>query len=131
MEEGDRLTVILLVGLIAFAVLIVDERWLRAAIAFVPALLLAQRAMRVPGVPVNEEVLAGTEGGGSDDDVRGHIEELLKLFREFYTTCHLMASGSLEPEAAREMAGGIERSLNTLLAQVTGAGPASPDSQGS
>ena len=127
MEEGDRLTVFLLVGLIAFAVLIVDERWLRAAIAFVPALLLAQRALRVPGVPESEQPLVGTEGGSSDDDTRGHIEELLKLFREFYTTCHLMASGSLEPEAAQDMAGGIERSLNRLLAEVTGAGPSPSD----
>ena len=121
MQEGEKLTVVLLVALIAFAVIIVDERWLRAAVAFVPALLLAQRAMH--GSAVSEE----SRGPGvpderrTDEDVRGHIEELLKHFREFYTTCHLMATGALEPDAAKDMAGGIERRLNRLLADMTGA----------
>lgn len=128
MQEGDKLTVILLVALIAFAVVIVDERWLRAAVAFVPALLLAQRAMSVPEAEEEDSGPLETTERRTDADVREHIEELLKHFREFYTTCHLMATGALEPDAAKDMASGIERRLNLLLADVTGAAKAGADS---
>ena len=48
--------IIVMVALILFAVILVDERWIRTAIAFVPAMLLAQRAVgvrvqQVPDVP--------------------------------------------------------------------------------
>ena len=121
MESGDKLTVVLLLALVAFAVVIVDERWLRAAVAVVPALLLAQRAMRAPGTPESQAPVVGAANRRSDSDVRGHVDELLKHFREFYTTCHLMAIGSIEPDEAKSQAAGIERSLNKLLAQVTDA----------
>ena len=44
--------------------------------------------------------------------------------REFYTTCHLMAGGKLEPEEAKTLAGGIERRLNELLAEISDTAPA-------
>ena len=122
MESGDKLTVVLLLALVAFAVVIVDERWLRAAVAVVPALLLAQRAVRAPGTPQSEAPTVGAANRRADSEVRGHVDELLKHFREFYTTCHLMAVGSIEPDEAKSQAAGIERSLNKLLAQVTDAG---------
>lgn len=118
MESGDKLTVVLLLALIAFAVLIVDERWLRAAIALVPALLLAQRALQPPTALAHRPAV-GAADRRTDTDVRSHIDDLLKHFREFYTTCHLMATGSLEPAEAKDLAAGIERRLNTLLAEVT------------
>ena len=118
MQEGDKLTIVLYVFLIAFAVVIVDERWLRAAIAFVPAMLLAQRAMG----------MAGRQSGGGpppevlerrkDDKTREHVDVLLKEFREFYSTCHLMSVEKISVEVAKERSSAIELRLNRLLAQV-------------
>ena len=121
METGDKVTVLLLVALVAFAVVIVDERWLRAAIAVVPTMLLAQRAMQALGP--TEAPRVGAADRRSDGEVRDHVDELLKHFREFYTTCHLMATGSLEPAEAKDIAAGIERRLNSLLARVTDEAP--------
>ena len=121
MESGDKLTVVLLLALVAFAVVIVDERWLRAAVAVVPALLLAQRAMHASDPPETHAPVVGAANRRADSDVRGHVDDLLKHFREFYTTCHLMATGSIEPDEAKSQAAGIERSLNKLLAEVTDA----------
>ena len=126
MEQGDKVTVILLVVLVAFAVLIVDERWLRAAIAFVPTMLLAQRAVQARLATRTPAPFVGAANRREDQDIRAHIDDLLKHFREFYTTCHLMAAGQLEPEEAKDLAGGIERRLNKLLAEVTDAARADP-----
>ena len=120
METGDKVTVVLLVMLVAFAVVIVDERWLRAAIAFVPTMLLAQRALYPPNNVQTQAAPVGAAGNRREDQaVRAHIDDLLKHFREFYTTCHLMAGGQLEPAEAKDLAAGIERRLNTLLAEIT------------
>lgn len=54
-----------------------------------------------------------------DEDVRAHIEQLLKHFREFYTTCHLLSVNVLTVEAAEERANNLERDLNQLLAKIT------------
>ena len=123
MEEGDKLTVFLLVALIAFAVLIVDERWLRAAIAFVPALLLAQRAVRASGgSTAGAAIRPEAEERRTDEEVSQHINDLLKELREFYSTCHLMVNERISPEDAKERAGAVERNLNKILADVTGTG---------
>lgn len=124
MEEGDKLTIFLLVALIAFAVLIVDERWLRGAIAFVPALLLAQRAVRASSMPSADSLRAEGAERRTDAEVCQHINDLLKELREFYSTCHLLANDRIAPEKAQERAGDIERNLNRLLADVTGGGGA-------
>ena len=81
------------------------------------------------GSSVSEEggVSGSPDERRTDEDVRGHVEELLKHFREFYSTCHLMASGAMEPDAAKDRAGGIERNLNKLLAELTGAARAKID----
>ena len=121
MGGGDKLTVVLLVGLIAFAVVLVDERMLRTAIAFVPALLLAQRAMRASIVP-EPSPLRVDDAPSTDEEVSQHINDLLKELREFYSTCHLMVNERIAPEQAKERAGAIERKLNKILADVTGTG---------
>ena len=116
---GDRFTVFLLVALIAFAVLLVDERMLRAAIALLPALLLAQRATKVPSPSLASTLRPQGAEQRTDEEVRGHIEELLRHFREFYSTCHLVTTGSMAPDEAQERAAAIEKRLNRLLADVT------------
>jgi hypothetical protein len=73
------------------------------------------------GSGVGEEPRIGAADRRDDGAVRGYIDDLLKHFREFYTTCHLMAGGQLEPEEAKDLAAGIERRLNALLAEITDA----------
>ena len=105
----------------AFAMIVVDDRWVRAGLGLLPALLLAQRALSGTGVRSRDAPRVGAADRRGNPAVRGYIEDLLKHFREFYTTCHLMAGGQLDPEEAKELAGGIERRLNALLAEVTDA----------
>ncbi|MFQ5537434.1 MAG: hypothetical protein ACE5GJ_08280 [Gemmatimonadota bacterium] len=112
--------VIFMVALILFAVVLVDERWIRTAVALVPALLLAQRALAA-GEDGPASVATGPADRRRDGDVRRYIDDLLKNFREFYATTHLMATGALDPEEAKDRAAGIERRLNALLAEVTEA----------
>ncbi len=119
-EKGDVATIIFMMALLTFAIVIVDERWLRAAIAFVPAMLIVQRALAGAraGPAGGPRTRAGTADRREDTEVRAYIEELLQHFREFYSTCHLMASGLIEPEDAERRSGQLEKELNQLLARV-------------
>ena len=116
MQKPDTGSVVLLLFVLAFAVIIVDERWLRVLIAVVPALLLAQRAVYPQA---QEEAKVGAADRRKDLDTRGSIDELLRHIREFYLTCHLMGSGRLSPDDAAEKVALQEMDLNRLLAQVT------------
>ena len=121
MDKSDSFSVFLMVSLLAFAVVLVDERLLRTAVAILPALWLAQRALQsgVPGAqPVQE---SSNEERRTDTEVRAYVDRLLKHLREFYTTCHLMGTHVLTTEAAEERANNIERDLNRLLADITQA----------
>ena len=116
MQKGDVGSVVLLMFVLAFGVVIVDERWLRVLVAIVPALLLAQRAM---SVPAQKEEDVGMADRRDDLDTRGAIDELLRLIREFYLTCHLMGAGKMDSEDAMEKVAAQEKDLNRLLARVT------------
>lgn len=119
-SKGDAVTVLLLLALLTFVVVLVDDRWMRAAIAFVPAMLIVQRAL-APSGGGNEGPKTGAAERREDAEVRRYIDQLLKHFREFYSTCHLMANGLIEPENAERRAGQLEHELNRLLAEVTDA----------
>ena len=118
-QQNDKTTVFFMFTVMAFAIVLVDDRWVRVGLGLLPALLLAERALMGPGV--GEEPRIGAADRRDDGAVRGYIDDLLKHFREFYTTCHLMAGGQLEPEEAKDLAAGIERRLNALLAEITDA----------
>ena len=107
--------------MIAFAIVIVDDRWVRVGLGLLPALLLAQRARGGAGVGGAKDPRLGAVDRRVDHKAREYMETLLKHFRQFYTTCHLMAAGKLEPKEAKSRAAEIERELNTLLAEVTDA----------
>jgi len=121
--------IIVMVALILFAVILVDERWIRTAIAFVPAMLLAQRAFGhrqklpqgVPAKPFERRL---------NNEVRGYIEELLRHFREFYASVHLLRKGQLSPEEASGWAAQLERELNALLAEITEAARVESEARG-
>lgn len=120
MDKSENFSVFLMVALLAFAVVLVDERLLRTSVAILPALWLAQRALwppdrkaaAAPAHPVDRR---------TDTEVRAYVDRLLKHLREFYTTCHLMGTRVLTPEVAEERAGQIEKELNRLLADITQA----------
>jgi len=117
MEQNvDRGSIWILMFVLAFAVVIIDERLLRVLVAFVPALLLAQRALHSP-VGAREDP-AEEADRREDRGTRGAIDELLRHIREFYLTCHLLGSGKMSPEEAVEQSGKVERELNRLLARV-------------
>lgn len=118
-QQNDKTTVFFMLTVMAFAIVLVDDRWVRVGLGLLPALLLAERALMGSGV--GEEPRIGAADRRDDGAVRGYIDDLLKHFREFYTTCHLMAGGQLEPEEAKDLAAGIERRLNALLAEITDA----------
>jgi hypothetical protein len=116
MQKSDVASVVLLIFVLSFAVVIVDERWLRVAIAFVPAMLLAQQALRKSDKQSPDE---DPPDRRSDQLVRSAVDELLRHIREFYLTCHMMGTGKLSPDDAVEKAAQQELELNRLLARVT------------
>ena len=131
-EKSQTGTILFEVALLTVVVLIVDEPLIRAGLAFVPALLLAQRAVNAAsgGVPVG--ALRGERR--EDDDVRDHIKRLLAHFREFYATCHLLGKGEISSPEAMRRTGHLEAELNRLLDEVTngtreGAGLAASTAQ--
>ena len=117
MRKGDFGSIILLLGVLAFAVVIVDERWLRVAVAFVPTLLLVQRASEAGREVAEREAQAGAADRRGDDVMRSAVDDLLKHIRAFYLTCHLIGSGSMSSDEAVEKTARQEKELNRLLAR--------------
>lgn len=118
MKKADLASVVLLIILLSFTVVIVDERWLRAAIAVVPALLLTQQGLR-SSRQREEDSGTGWRDRRTDSEMRSSVDELLRHIREFYLTCHMMGTGKLSPDEAVEKAAQQELQLNRLLARVT------------
>ncbi len=126
MNEQPALgTIFFHVALLAIIVLLVDERLMRGALAILPAMLLAQRAMAISASQAKDTGdWTGVDDRRMDEHVRKHVEKLLGHFREFYAMHHLMSSGRMTSEEALVRAGDIEKDLNRLLDEVT-AGPQS------
>ena len=122
MDEQPALgTILFHVGLLTLIVLLVDERMMRGALAIIPVLLIAQRAM---GATQTQETgdWTGIHDRRMDEHIRMHVEKLLAHFREFYAMNHLMSTGKMSSDEALVRAGEIEKDLNRLLDEVT-AGP--------
>ena len=122
MDEQPALgTILFHVGLLTLIVLLVDERMMRGALAIIPVLLIAQRAMGATQSKESGE-WSGIHDRRMDEHVRKHLEKLLAHFREFYAMNHLMSTGGMNSEEALVRANEIEKDLNRLLDEVT-AGP--------
>ena len=80
MKKADVASIAILVFVLTFAVVIVDERWLRVAIAFVPALLLAQQGLRATQ-DVEEDTASGWANRRTDLEMRSSVDELLRHIR--------------------------------------------------
>ena len=50
--------------------------------------------------------------------LRQQIQDLLALIREFYTTCHMVAVGQLEPSRAKAKARVVEEKLQAMMAEM-------------
>ncbi len=118
MQKQDPGSVLILMFVLAFAVVFIDERFLRTAVAFVPALLLMQRAMSAGGSKEHTG-LVGAANRRFDASMRGSVEELLGYIREFYLTCHMIGTGKMTSDEAVESTSEMESNLNQLLARVT------------
>ncbi len=111
-------TIMFEVALLTVVVFLVDEWLIRGALAFIPAMLLAQRALDSAAAKAS----AGLAGG--QGDLRGPINKLEAIIREFYAMCHLMGSEGITSEQALERTNELEKDLTRLLDEVTEAPPA-------
>ena len=119
-QTNDRPTIFFMLAVMAFAIVLVDDRWVRVGLGLLPALLLAQRALMGAGVGLTADKTEGapSEDRRSDTGVREQNQDLLALIREFYTTCHMVAVGQLEPSKAKAKAQVVEGKLNKMMASM-------------
>ncbi len=119
MDEQHALgTILFHVALLTIIVILVDERLIRAALAVIPAMLLAQRAIgATQAKPTND--WTGVDDRRMDVHVREHVAKLLGRFRDFYAMIHLMSSGGITSDEAMARAGELEKDLNRLLDDIT------------
>ena len=124
-EQPDVGTIFFHVVLLAVIVVLVDERMIRAGLAIIPGMLLAQRAL---GGSQGKSTgsWTGIQDQRMNEHVRNHLEKLLGHFREFYAMNHLMTSGGMNSEEALARASDLEKDLNRLLDEIT-AGPPGVD----
>jgi len=127
-QANDKPTILFMVVVMAFAIVLVDDRWIRVGLGLLPALLLAQRAMAGSGVGSEATATADGSERRTNDGVREKVAELLKLIREFYTTCHMVAVGQLEPSKAKAKAAVVERRLNQMMAEMLEEAEGDPSS---
>ena len=129
MDESPAMgTILFHVALLTIIVILVDERLMRGALAILPAMLLAQRAMALGASRGKDRGdWTGVDDRRMDEHVRKHVEKLLAHFREFYVMHHLMSSGRMTSEEALVRAGDIEKELNQLLDEVTAGPKAQPN----
>ena len=117
-KKPETGTVLFEVALLTVVVLLVDEWLIRGALAFIPAMLLAQRALDT-GSRKASEGSTSIYDRRRDEPVREHVTKLLEHFRQFYATCHLMGSGGITPEEALHRTHDLEKDLSRLLDEVT------------
>lgn len=63
--------------------------------------------------------------------LRRQVQDLLALIREFYTTCHMVAVGQLEPSRAKAKARVVEEKLQAMMAEMLAGLEADDDETGS
>lgn len=118
MRKSDAAWTVLMITVLVLIVSLVEVGWLRALISIVPAVLLAYRPF--PARTVRQGALQeGEVDRRQDIEMRDAVDELLRHIREFYLTCHFLATGKLSPDDAVEKAAQQELQLNQLFARVT------------
>ena len=62
--------------------------------------------------------MSNPEERRTDFAVREHVKSLLTLIRDFYTTCHMVSVGQLEPSKAKAKAKSVEAQLNDMMSEI-------------
>ncbi|MEM7415179.1 MAG: hypothetical protein AAF389_06770 [Gemmatimonadota bacterium] len=62
--------------------------------------------------------MSNSEERRSDFTVREHVRTLLTLIRDFYTTCHMVSVGQLEPAKAKAKAKSVEEQLSGMMTEI-------------
>ena len=119
-ETNEKLAIFFILVVVTLAIVLVDDRWVRLGFGLPPSLLLARRALLGSGVAPAPAAAAKapSEDRRSNAGVRKQIHELLALIRDFYTTCHMVAVGQLEPSKAKAKAQVVEGQLNDMMASM-------------
>ncbi len=117
-NKPETVTILFEVALLTLVVFLVDEWLIRGALAFIPAMLLAQRALDAGG-PQASSALTSPLFQGGNHAIRGRVTKLLEYLRQFNATCHLAGSGEITPEEALLRTSNLEKDLSRLLADVT------------
>ena len=119
-DKPETGTILFEVALLTVVVLLVDEWLIRGALAFIPAMLLAQRALDAGGSRASEGLTSTDEQEGP---VREHVAKLLEYFQKFYATCQLMVAGEITAGEALHRTNDLEEDLSSLLNKVTKESP--------
>ena len=115
-DKPEIATILVQVALVITIVVLVADDWLiRGALAFIPAMLLAQRALGSAGNKVSD----GLTGGPRDLLIREPIQKLEAILREFQPICRLMGVGGITPEEALRRTNHLEKDLTRLLDEVS------------
>ncbi len=61
---------------------------------------------------------AREEDRRKDTTVRRHIQQLLDLIRDFYSTCHMVAVGQLSAAKAKAKAREVEEKLDAMMEEM-------------
>lgn len=123
---GKTLVFIEIVALVLITALI-DESLMRVALSLAPGLLLVQRALEGAAEP-EDSSRSGFEDRRHDPVVRNYVDELLSHVRQFHSACHLLSSGQISDDTAKQRIVEIEGDLNQLLADVMKATREEPTS---
>ncbi len=111
-------TILFEVALLTIVVLMVDEWAIRGALAFIPAMLLAQRALEAGGTKASESSIPPAHP--ADVPVGAFVTRLVAHIRQFNATCHLAATGEIPPDVAQHRTSDLEKDLSRLLAELRG-----------
>lgn len=116
-EQQPIATIILQVIALTIIVFLIDAPSVRAALATIPVVLLAQRAIRP--VPV-VEIVKWSSGNDLQmgKHLRDHSANLLGHFKDFYALCHFVGVGEIDSETALLKANKLEKRLTALLEEL-------------
>jgi hypothetical protein len=120
-DKPETGTILFEVALLTVVALLVDELMMRAALSFIPAMLLAQRALKSSGTPPSSEPISIEIE--DQNPFHEHVSKILEYFQKFYATCQLMASDEITPGEALSRTSDLEEDLSSLLDKVTKDSP--------
>ena len=116
-EQPPITTIVLQVILLTTIVFLVDPPAMRAALATIPVILLAQRSIR----PVQVVEIVKWSSGDNPRigaHLREHSSKLLGFFKDFYALCHFVGVGQIDSETALLRANKLEKRLAALLDEL-------------